>query len=411
MKITPMIRNNICLNAHPAGCARDVEEQVRRVLAKTANASSSKVLAAGDKAAAAAQSKTPRHALVIGCSSGYGLASRIVAAFGYGASTLGISFEREPSATKTGSPGWYANRAFDGLAAERNLAAKSYSVDAFSKEAKRLAIEEARAGGYAYDLVIYSLASPVRVDPKTGIMYRSVIKPIGKSYSGTTADPFTGKLGQASVEPASVQEVVETIKVMGGEDWELWIDALAEAGVLEAGALSVAYSYIGPPLSHPIYKDGTIGKAKEDLERAARALNARHAGLGLGAYVSINKAVVTRSSAVIPIIPLYISALFKVMKEDGSHEDCLDQMMRLFSDRLYTGTGRPVAVDAQGRIRLDELEMRDSVQNKVLELMGRINQETLPELTDLDGFKADFLRVHGFGIPGVDYQVDMDPFS
>jgi enoyl-[acyl-carrier protein] reductase/trans-2-enoyl-CoA reductase (NAD+) len=348
---------------------------------------------------------------VIGCSSGYGLASRIVAAFGYGASTLGISFEREPSATKTGSPGWYANRAFDRLAAERSLVAKSHSMDAFSREAKALAIGEAKAGGYAYDLVIYSLASPVRVDPETGTMYRSVIKPIGRSFSGTTADPFTGKLSQASVEPASDQEVADTVKVMGGQDWELWIDALAEAGVLAPGALSAAYSYIGPPLSHPIYKDGTIGKAKEDLERAARSLNARHAVSGLGAFVSINKAVVTRSSAVIPIIPLYVSVLFKVMKEDGGHEDCLDQMARLFSDRLYASAGRPVPVDGEGRIRLDELEMRDSVQNKVLELMGKIDQETLPKLADLEGFKADFLRVHGFGIPGVDYEADVDPLA
>lgn len=404
MKISPMIRNNICLNAHPVGCARDVEEQMRRVLDKVGGSVRAGV-------SASAPTKAPHHVLVIGCSSGYGLASRIVAAFGYGASTLGISFEREPSATKTGSPGWYANRAFDRLAAERGLVAKSHSMDAFSREAKALAIGEAKAGGYAYDLVIYSLASPVRMDPETGTMYRSVIKPIGRSFSGTTADPFTGKLSQASVEPASDQEVADTVKVMGGQDWELWIDALAEAGVLAPGALSAAYSYIGPPLSHPIYKDGTIGKAKEDLERAARSLNARHAVSGLGAFVSINKAVVTRSSAVIPIIPLYVSVLFKVMKEDGGHEDCLDQMARLFSDRLYASAGRPVPVDGEGRIRLDELEMRDSVQNKVLELMGKIDQETLPKLADLEGFKADFLRVHGFGIPGVDYEADVDPLA
>jgi enoyl-[acyl-carrier protein] reductase/trans-2-enoyl-CoA reductase (NAD+) len=390
-----MIRNNICLNAHPAGCARDVEEQVARV--------GTMKLGSGERA--------PRHVLVIGCSAGYGLASRIVAAFGYKASTLGISFEREPSATKTGSPGWYTNRAFDRLAAQRGLEAKTYSVDAFSKEAKDLAIREARAGAYAYDLVIYSLASPVRVDPDTGVMYRSVIKPIGKSFSGTNADPFSGKLSPASVEPASDQEIAETIKVMGGQDWELWIDALAEAGVLAPGALSAAYSYIGPPLSHAIYKEGTIGKAKEDLERASRSLNARYKELGLQAFVSINKAVVTRSSAVIPVIPLYVSVLFKVMKEDGSHEDCLDQMGRLFAERLYMGSGRRVPVDSEGRIRLDELEMRDSVQQKVLDLMNRIDQENLTRLADIEGFKSDFLRVHGFGIPGVDYQADVDPLA
>jgi len=391
----PMIRNNICLNAHPLGCARDVEEQVARV----------------SEMKLGSREKTPRHVLVIGCSAGYGLASRIMAAFGYKASTLGISFEREASATKTGSPGWYTNRAFDRLAAQKGLEAKTYSVDAFSKEAKRLAIQEAKVGAYAYDLVIYSLASPVRVDPETGVMYRSVIKPIGKSFSGINADPFSGKLSPASVEPASDQEIAETIKVMGGQDWELWMDALAQAGVLAPGALSAAYSYIGPPLSHAIYKDGTIGKAKEDLERASRSLNARYKGLGLQSFVSINKAVVTRSSAVIPVIPLYVSVLFKVMKEDGSHEDCLDQMGRLFAERLYAAPGKPVPVDSEGRIRLDELEMRDSIQYKVLELMNQIDQENLTRLADIEGFKSDFLRVHGFGIPGVDYQADVDPLA
>lgn len=399
MKITPMVRNNIFLNAHPEGCARGVRLQIAQ--------------AAGLKAkideARASNQRLPRNVLVIGASTGYGLASRIVAGFAYGASTVGFSYEKEPGAAKTASPGWYANRSFDSEAAKLGLFAKTYNIDAFSNEAKNLAIETARSGGFAYDLVIYSLASPVRVDPMTGVMYRSVIKPIGRDYTGKTADVFTGKISEAHVQPADDKEIEETVKVMGGEDWSLWLEALDAARVLEKNAITVAYSYLGPPLSWPIYRDGTIGRAKSHLEKSARDIAARHKASGLRAFVSINKAVVTRASAVIPIIPLYVSTLFKVMKERNIHEDCLDQMQRLFMERLYVRDGAAVPIDEEGRIRLDELEMGAAVQEDVSTRLAKVNEANLNDLTDIEGFRRDFLQAHGFAVPGIDYDAEVDP--
>lgn len=399
MKITPMVRNNVFLNAHPVGCAREVGIQIERTTALKARIDTTRKPGL----------REPSKVLVVGCSTGYGLASRIVAAFAYGASTVGFSYEKEPSSTKTASPGWYANKAFDEAAAERGLFSKTFSVDAFSHDAKRLAVETARAGDFAYDLVVYSLASPVRVDPETGAMYRSVIKPIGRDYVGKTADVFTGKISEAHVQPADEREIEETVRVMGGEDWALWMDALESGGALARDALTVAYSYIGPPLSWPIYKDGTIGRAKEDLEKRAREISEAHSPIGLRAFVSINKAVVTRASAVIPIIPLYVSTLFKVMKERKIHEDCMDQMQRLFPERLYPRNGDSVPVDEEGRIRLDELEMGASVQEEVASRLARINEGNIRELADIDGFRGDFLRAHGFETPGVDYDAEVDP--
>lgn len=397
MKISPMVRNNICLNAHPTGCAREVGLQAARAAAKA------------PLIAARACGRGPKAVLVVGCSTGYGLASRIAAAFGYGAATVGFSLERQPQATKTGTPGFYANRAFDALAAERGLFSATFDLDAFSHVAKDKAIEAARSEGFAYDLVVYSLASPVRMDPDSGYLYRSVIKPIGRPYAGKTVDVFSGRLSEARAEPAEPKEIEETIKVMGGEDWELWMSRLTEAGVLAPGATTVAYSYVGPPLSWPIYRDGTIGKAKEDLERAAKAMAAAGAPLGLKAYVSINKAVVTRASAVIPVIPLYVSTLFKVMKERNIHEDCLDQALRLFSERLYRAEGGSLCLDAEGRIRLDDLEMGAAVQSEVSARLARIDEATLHDLADLAGFREDFLRAHGFEVPGVDYEAEANP--
>lgn len=392
MIINPMVRNNIFLNAHPQGCEAEFSSHVARLDALGGQRRDARI----------------KNVLVIGCSTGYGLASREVAAFRYGAGTVGFSFEKAPSSNKPGSPGWYANRAFDREAKARGIFSATFDMDAFSHAAKTKAIEAARENGFAYDLVIYSLASPVRVDPDSGTMYRSVIKPIGRDYAGMTADVFSGKLSMAQVQAAEDPEIQQTVKVMGGEDWELWIAALDKAGVLAEGCLTLAYSYLGPPMSWPIYRDGTIGKAKEDLERAAKAMTSRGAAKGLRAYVSINKAVVTRASAVIPIIPLYVSTLFKVMKERKIHEDCLDQSVRLFAERLYQANGAAIPLDKEGRIRLDDLEMGQAVQDEVHSRLAKVEESNLEELTDIEGFRSDFLRAHGFGVPGVDYSADVD---
>ena len=410
MIVKPMIRNNICLSAHPTGCAAETLRQIEYVKARKPRYEGLAL---------------PKAVLVIGASGGYGLASRIAAAFGCGAATVGMSLEREPSESKTGTPGWYNNNAFDRAAEEAGLAHRTMNLDAFSREAKAEAVKAARELGIKYDLVIYSLASPVRTDPSTGIMHRSVIKPIGQDYSGTTVDVFTGKLSDATVGPATEEECVETVKVMGGEDWELWIQALKEGGVLADSCRTVAYSYIGPRLSWPIYRDGTLGRAKADLDATARRMT-RQMGPGtvprVEAYVSVNKAVVTRASAVIPVIPLYVSVLFRVMKERRNHEDCIAQMDRLFRERLCLverhpdraapGTVPAVAApptDDEGRIRMDDLEMSPGVQAEVEAAMAHITPETLDRLADLEGFRNDFLSAHGFSVPGVDYDADVDP--
>lgn len=398
MKITPMVRNNIFLNAHPTGCEREVCLQIERTASlKT-------------KVESYPRSRArPLHVLVIGGSTGYGLASRIVAAFAYGAATVGFSFEKEPTETRTGTPGCYANGAFDAEAKKAGLFSKTFNMDAFSQAAKDKAIETAKSEGFSYDLVIYSLASPARIDPETGVMYRSVIKPIGRAYSGKNVDVFTGRIAEAQVQPADEREISETVKVMGGEDWRLWINALAGAGVLAPGSTTLAYSYLGPPLSWPIYRDGTIGKAKTHLEETARLLSSLPPVPGLKAHVSINKAVVTRASAVIPVIPLYVSTLFRVMKDRNIHEDCLDQMQRLFSERLYLPSASDTPLDEMGRIRLDDLEMGSAVQAEVASRMAQIDEKNLRELADIEGFKGDFLRAHGFAVPGVDYEAEVSP--
>ncbi|MDR2186004.1 MAG: trans-2-enoyl-CoA reductase family protein [Treponema sp.] len=416
MIIKPMIRNNICINSHPAGCARMVRNQIDYVKTSLAGGKDP----AGAKAAAPAGS--PGFALIIGCSTGYGLASRIAAAFGYGAATVGVSFEKAASAAKPGTPGWYNNRAFGAQAAGAGLPAKTLDGDAFSvemKEAAKTAIRElaAETGLNAQvDLVVYSLASPVRIDPRDGVMYRSVIKPIGSAYSGRTIDMMTGKSVVVTAEPASEEEIAHTIKVMGGEDWELWIEALEKDGILSPAARTVAYTYLGPELSWAVYKNGTIGRAKQDLERAARDINLRFSRSGFPrrrAWISVNKALVTRASAVIPIIPLYVSCLFRVMKDMKLHEGCIEQIVRLYAERLYTAEGAEdpagVSVDSEGRIRIDDWEMREDVQRKTVELMEQVTDENIFEITDAAGFKHDFLEAHGFDVPGIDYEADVDP--
>jgi enoyl-[acyl-carrier protein] reductase/trans-2-enoyl-CoA reductase (NAD+) len=337
---------------------------------------------------------------------------------------VGISLERAASATKPGTPGWYNNLTFDTEAAKAGLPAKTLEGDAFSDSMKAEAVaavkELARAAKIKpqVDLIIYSRASPVRTDPKDGVMYRSVIKPIGGVYTGKTLDMLTGKMHLASVEPATEEEIAHTIKVMGGEDWELWIDALSGAGVLSPAARTAAYTYIGPELSWPIYKNGTIGRAKEDLERAAKAIDKKlsppdGAGPRGAAWVSVNKALVTRASAVIPIIPLYVSCLFRIMKDKGLHEGCIEQIVRLYKDRLYSaeaaGDPSKVPVDGEGRIRIDDWEMREDVQRETSARMEEITEENIFSASDVAGFKHDFLEAHGFDVSGIDYETDTDP--
>lgn len=398
MIVKPMIRSNICINAHPTGCAKEVENQIAYVKAKMASRAK--------KNAGPFPPKAPKAVLVLGCSTGFGLASRITATFGYGASTIGVSFEKEGSETKSGTPGWYNNLAFDRASAAAGIKSVTLNGDAFSDAVRAQVIDEAKKMGVTFDLVVYSLASPVRTDPDTGILYKSVLKPFGKPYSGLTVDPMTGKLSTMNAEPANEDEAAQTVKVMGGEDWARWIKQLQAAGVLSKGCATVAYSYIGPSLSHAIYRDGTIGGAKKHLEKTAREMDAQlKASLGGSAYVSVNKGLVTRSSAVIPIIPLYLSILFKVMKEKGNHEGCIEQIERLYAERLYTGGSVPV--DGEHLIRIDDWEMDGEVQKEVDARMARVTEENLPSLGDLDGYRHDFLAANGFDVAGVDYEADV----
>lgn len=405
MKVKPMIRSNICINAHPAGCAQEVENQIAYV--------SSKNKERARNASYPAQ-RPPRAVLVLGCSTGYGLASRITASFGYGAATIGVSYEKEGSEAKSGTPGWYNNLAFDRAAGAKGIPSFTINGDAFSDPVRTQVIEAAKKMNITFDLVVYSLASPVRTDPETGVLYRSVLKPFGTPYTGQTIDPMSGKLSTMSAEPATELEAAETIKVMGGEDWERWIHQLSSAGVLSQGCTTVAYSYIGPEVSHAIYRDGTIGGAKKHLEKTARSMTTfMKKTFGGAAYVSVNKGLVTRSSAVIPIIPLYLSVLFQVMKEQGSHEGCIEQIECLYAERLYTGD--PVPVDSENLIRIDDWEMSPEVQNEVnlrMEKLLAANYEVIDaehggDLCDLAGYRHDFLAANGFDIPGIDYEADV----
>jgi enoyl-[acyl-carrier protein] reductase/trans-2-enoyl-CoA reductase (NAD+) len=410
MIIKPLIRENICINSHPNGCAQVVRNQIEYV----------KKTLTGNKEPAdiKAPQGTPKLVLVVGCSMGYGLASRISAAFGYGAATVGVSLEKAPSTTKPGTPGWYNNRIFEVEAAKAGLVSITLDGDAFSESMKadtaEAIREAARRTGITpkLDLIIYSLASPVRVDPKNGVIYRSVIKPTGKAYSGKTINMLTARIREICIEPASEEEIANTVKVMGGEDWELWIDALGKQGILSPTIRTVAYTYIGPELSWDIYKNGTIGRAKEDLERAARLINRKLAVSGGAAWISVNKALVTRSSSVIPIVPFYIACLFKVMKAKGLHEGCIEQIVRLYRDRLYTPetAQNPLKVitDSEGRIRIDDWEMRQDVQQETTAQMAKVIEENIFETTDLAGFKQDFMEIHGFDVEGVDYEADVD---
>ncbi|MDR2864474.1 MAG: trans-2-enoyl-CoA reductase family protein [Spirochaetaceae bacterium] len=398
--IKAMVRNNICINSHPAGCVKIVEDEIEYT----------KKYFATEKIVGA-----PKLALVIGCSTGYGLASRIALEFGCNTVTVGISFEKEGSGTKPGTPGFYNNLAFERSCEKAGLAAKTLNGDAYSHDMKNKVIDSVKkiaqeAGIPAkIDLIVYSLASPVRTDPEVGVMYKSVIKPIGSIYSGSTIDIMSAQINQTSVEPATEEEIINTIKVMGGEDWEIWMNVLGKADVLADDVRSVAYTYIGPELSWAIYKNGTIGQAKQDLERAAKAINQKFGRTV--AFISVNKAAVTRASAVIPIIPFYISCLFRVMKDMKIHEGCIEQMCRLYKDHVYRAEAAQdstkIPVDEKGLIRLDDWEMRDDVQKATIDRMGKITQENIFTESDVQGFKHDFLAVHGFDVEGVDYESDV----
>ncbi len=384
MIIAPKIRGFICTTAHPEGCAANVRSQIDHVKSQPA------------------LTNPPKKVLVIGASTGYGLASRIVPAFGGGAATIGVFFEKPGTETKTGSAGWYNSVAFEEAAAEAGLYARSFNGDAFSKEMKDEVIAAIRADLGEVDCIVYSLASPRRTDPSDGETYKSVLKPIGAPYTQKNVNTDTGVVNTVSIEAASNDEIVHTVKVMGGEDWELWIDALAEAGVLADGFHTVAYSYIGPDLTYPIYTNGTIGRAKEHLEESAARMNARFGDTT--AYVSVNKALVTQASSAIPVVPLYISLLYKVMKEMDLHEGTIEQIERLFSDHLASGDA-PV-VDERGRIRIDDWEMSEPVQKAVAEAWEKVTTENLSDLSDFSGYKKEFLRLFGFGLEGVDYEKD-----
>jgi enoyl-[acyl-carrier protein] reductase/trans-2-enoyl-CoA reductase (NAD+) len=395
--IQPKVRGFICTTAHPVGCAKNVEEQI--AITKASGA-----FAAG-----------PKKVLVIGSSTGYGLASRITAAFGQGADTLGVFFEKPSSETKTGTAGWYNAAAFDTLARKAGLFAKSINGDAFANETRAKAIEiiKNEMGGKV-DLVVYSLASPVRKLPEgtklgePGTVVRSALKTVGEVFKASSVDTNKNEVVEATVEPATEQEKKDTVTVMGGEDWALWIDALADAGVLADNATTVAYSYIGTETTWPMYRRGTLGLAKEHLERTAHELGARHSGLHLRSYVGVLKSVVTQASSAIPVIPLYVSMVFKIMKAKGLHEGCIEQINRLFHDRLYRTDGKPAETDPEGRVRLDDWELRDDVQAECKALWPNVTTANLLTETDYAGYKHEFIKLFGFEAKGVDYDADVN---
>jgi enoyl-[acyl-carrier protein] reductase / trans-2-enoyl-CoA reductase (NAD+) len=388
MIVKPRIRGFICTTAHPDGCAAHVREQIDYVRAQGAIATAA-----------------PR-VLVLGASGGYGLASRIVAAFAGAASTLGVSFEKPPGPDKTATAGWYNNIAFEDAAAAAGLYAKTLDGDAFSDAMKARVIETIRADLGHIDLLVYSLASPVRQHPKTGELFRSAIKPLGEPVHIKTLNVDKGVVHEVDLEPATEEETRATVAVMGGEDWELWIDALQEAGVLADGFRTVAFTYIGSELTWPIYWKGTLGKAKEDLDRGAGALRERLGAVGGDARVATLKAIVSQASAAIPVVPLYASLLFRVMKDQGLHENTIQHIYRLFATQL---TGGERNLDDEGRIRLDDVELSEAVQGEVKRRWPLVTTDNLDELADLPGFRADFLKIFGFGIDGVDYEADQDP--
>ena len=388
MIVAPKIRGFICTTAHPTGCAKHIADQIAVVKSRGPIANG------------------PKKVLVVGSSTGYGLSSRIAAAFGSGAATMGVFFEKPGEAERCGTAGWYNSAAFENEAKAAGLYARSFNGDAFSDAMKATVIEAIKADMGQVDCVIYSLASPRRTHPKTAEVFKSVLKPIGSaSYTNKNLNTGNGVVNEVTIDPANEDEIAQTVAVMGGEDWEMWIDALQSAGVLAEGVQTVAYSYIGPEVTWPIYKNGTIGRAKEDLERVQCVLDGKLASLKGKAWVSVNKALVTQASSAIPVVPLYISLLYKAMKAEGTHEDCIEQMDRLFRERLYTGNPQP---DEAGRIRVDDWEMKPALQELVGKRWAEVNTENFAELGDFEGYQTSFLRLFGFGLEGVDYNAEVD---
>ncbi len=381
------MRGFICLTAHPVGCEQSVKNQIEYIKSKGPIDGAKKVL-------------------VIGASTGFGLASRITSAFGSNASTIGVFFEKPPSEGKTASPGWYNSAAFEKLSHQSGLYAKSINGDAFSNEIKKQTLDLIKSDLGQVDLVIYSLASPVRMNPNTGVLHRSVLKPIGSTFTNKTVDFHSGIVSDISIEPCNEEDIENTVAVMGGQDWSMWIEDLKAANLLAPGAKTVAYSYIGPSLTEAVYRKGTIGRAKDHLEATAFSITDSLKSIGGNAYVSVNKALVTQASSAIPVIPLYISLLYKIMKEEGIHEGCIEQIQRLYHKRLYSGTEIPT--DEKGRIRVDDWEMRADVQEKVAKLWEQATTESLPGIGDLEGYRKDFHNLFGFGFEGVNYEADTD---
>lgn len=388
MIIKPRTRGFICLTSHPEGTAQNIKNQIAYVQSK------GKI------------QNGPKKVLVIGASTGFGISSRITAAFGSEAATIGVFFEKPATEGKPGTAGWYNSAAFEHEAHKAGLYAKSINGDAFSDEIKQQTIDLIKKDLGQVDLVVYSLASPRRTHPKTGTVYASVLKPIGQPFTNKTVDFHTGVVSDISINPIDSQEDIDnTIAVMGGEDWKFWLEELHNAGLLAEGVKTIAYSYIGPKLTYPIYRNGTIGQAKNDLEATVPVINGILNDLNGKAYVSVNKALVTQSSSAIPVVPLYISLLYKVMKEKGIHEGTIEQMQRLFAERLYTTDGN-IPLDTEGRIRIDDWEMREDVQTKVDQLWKQVTTENIEQISDIEGYRNDFFNLFGFNYNGIDYDAE-----
>jgi enoyl-[acyl-carrier protein] reductase/trans-2-enoyl-CoA reductase (NAD+) len=391
MIIKPKIWNNICVTAHPLGCAAQVKSQINYLKAKDAI-------------------EGPKKTLVIGASNGYGLAARIVSAFSGGSATIGVAYEHPGKERRPATAGWYNTESFKTEAQKEGYSAWNVNGDAFSEKIKTEVVDLIKEKLGQVDFLVYSIAAPRRIDPVTGEIFSSAIKPIGEKFTAKNVDFLTGKMSNVTAQPATEKEIVQTIKVMGGEDWFLWTKRLFQEDLIKSGFLTIAFSYVGPEFTKAIYRDGTVGRAKEDLESKADKINRLIASVNGKAIISVNKALVTRASAVIPAVPLYIALLYKVMKEKHLHEGCIQQMYRLYHDALFSG--KDPKLDSKGRIRMDDWEMRKDVQQAVSDLWKIVETKSLDnieDLGDMKGLREEFLRHHGFGMPGVDYNQDVEP--